>query len=47
MKTNNRELQREAFTISRELEYFTADELEKQTGYSRKEWREFFSRVFR
>lgn len=31
-------LQREVFTISRELEYFTADELEKQTGYGREEW---------
>jgi hypothetical protein len=38
MKTTNRGLQREAFTISRELEYFTADELEKQTGYSREQW---------
>jgi DNA topoisomerase VI subunit B len=31
-------LQREHFTISRELEYFTADELAKQTGYGRREW---------
>lgn len=31
-------LQREVFTISRELEYYTADELEKQTGYGREEW---------
>jgi hypothetical protein len=31
-------LQREIFTISRELEYFTADELIKQTGYDRDEW---------
>ena len=31
-------LQREVFTISREMEYLTADELEKQTGYSRAEW---------
>jgi hypothetical protein len=37
-RTNNRGLQREAFTISREPEYFTADELEKQTGYSRAKW---------
>jgi hypothetical protein len=29
---------REVFTISRELEYFTADELEKQTGYTPAEW---------
>jgi DNA topoisomerase VI subunit B len=31
-------LQREVFTISRELDYFTVDELEKQTGYARDEW---------
>jgi hypothetical protein len=31
-------LDREVFTISRELEYLTADELEKQTGYGRAEW---------
>src|SRR5215472_13022662 len=29
---------RELFTTSRELEYFTADELEKQTGYTRDRW---------
>jgi DNA topoisomerase VI subunit B len=33
-----RGFEREHFTISRELEYFTADELTKQTGYSREEW---------
>ena len=32
------DLQREVFTISRELEYFTVDELIKQTGYGREEW---------
>jgi DNA topoisomerase VI subunit B len=31
-------LERKAFTLSRELEYFTADELEKQTGYPRDSW---------
>src|SRR6516162_6790310 len=30
--------EREHFTISRELEYFTADELTKQTSYGREEW---------
>jgi hypothetical protein len=30
--------QREVFTLSRELEYFSADELEKQAGYGRDEW---------
>jgi DNA topoisomerase VI subunit B len=30
--------ERETFTISRELEYFSADELTKQTGYGREEW---------
>ena len=31
-------LEREVFTLSRQLEYFTADELEKQTGYTRASW---------
>jgi DNA topoisomerase VI subunit B len=31
-------LERKVFTLSRELEYFTADELEKQTGYPRDSW---------
>ena len=31
-------LEREVFSLSRELEYFTADELEKQTGYPRDRW---------
>ncbi len=31
-------LEREVFTLSRKLEYFTADELEKQTGYTRWRW---------
>jgi signal transduction histidine kinase len=31
-------LERETFTVSRELEYFTADELEKQTGYTPNRW---------
>jgi hypothetical protein len=31
-------LQREIFTVSRELEYFSADELEKQIGYTRDMW---------
>jgi hypothetical protein len=30
--------EREVFTLSRQLEYFTADELEKQTGYTRANW---------
>jgi DNA topoisomerase VI subunit B len=37
-RANKHSLDREVFTISRELEYFSADELEKQTGYSRAEW---------
>jgi hypothetical protein len=37
-RTDQHELQREVFTIARELEYFSADELEKQTGYGRKMW---------
>jgi hypothetical protein len=37
-RTNKHELQRETFTISRELEYFSADELEKQTGSGRQMW---------
>ena len=31
-------LEREVFSLSRQLEYFTADELEKQTGYVRDRW---------
>jgi DNA topoisomerase VI subunit B len=31
-------LEREVFTLSRQMEYFTADELEKQTGYTRDNW---------
>ena len=31
-------LEREVFTLSRQLEYFTADELTKQTGYDRDRW---------
>jgi DNA topoisomerase VI subunit B len=31
-------LEREVFTTSRELEYFTEKELETQTGYSRHRW---------
>jgi DNA topoisomerase VI subunit B len=41
MKTSHQpqlKLERETFTVSRELEYFTADELEKQTGYTRDSW---------
>jgi DNA topoisomerase VI subunit B len=30
--------EREVFILPRELEYFTADELEKQTGYTREMW---------
>jgi hypothetical protein len=32
------QFERETFTISRELEYLSADELEKQTGYTRDSW---------
>ena len=35
---SQRSLEREVFTLSRELEYLTADELEKQTGYTRDSW---------
>jgi DNA topoisomerase VI subunit B len=37
-RTNKHDLQRETVTISRQLEYFSADELEKQTGYGRQMW---------
>jgi DNA topoisomerase VI subunit B len=32
------QLNRQTFTTSRELEYFTEQELVTQTGYSRQEW---------
>jgi DNA topoisomerase VI subunit B len=37
-KPSRRELERQTFTTSRELEYFTEAELTTQTGYSREHW---------
>jgi DNA topoisomerase VI subunit B len=38
MDRHTASFEREVFTLPRELEYFTADELEKQTGYTREMW---------
>ena len=38
MTTSNAKLNRQTFTTSRELEYFTEGELTAQTGYGRQDW---------
>ena len=38
MSTTNARLNRQTFSTSRELEYFSESELTTQTGYSRKDW---------
>src|SRR5947207_9282423 len=38
MSTTNAKLDRQTFSISRELEYFSEAELTTQTGYGREDW---------